>query len=82
MHERRGFGPLAHPQRTDALGTVDLVGGESDEVWALRDRHAPEPLDRVTQHQRARGVGNTGDVGDRLDHTNLVIDQHCRHQTG
>ena len=82
MHERRGFGPIAHPQRTDALGAVDLVGGQSDEVGALRDRHAPEPLDRVTQHPRARSVGDTGDFSDRLDHANLVIDQHCHHQTG
>ena len=50
--------PVADPERADALGAVDLVGGDGDQVAGVeRERHAAEALDGVAEEaaRRARG---------------------------
>ena len=43
---------VAHPQRADALGPVDLVRRQRDQVAGVeRQRHAAEALDRVAEEQ-------------------------------
>src|SRR5688572_13688815 len=73
----------AKPQGAHALGTVHLVGRYGRHVArSQRHRHPPEPLDRVAEEQGAMAAGDRGELFDRLDHPDLVIDQHRRDQAG
>ena len=74
VDERLECKALANPESADRLGTVDLVGAAGDQVGSLGDRHAAETLHRVAEHQRAHLPGNGGDLGDRLNNPDLIID--------
>ena len=80
MKQRGGLRTVAHPQRADALGAVNLVGGDGDEIGLSRNLDSSEPLDGIAQHQRAGLVRHARDLGDWLDHADLVVDQHDRDQ--
>ena len=55
--------PVADPERADALGAVDLVGGERDQVaGAERDRHPAEALDGVAEEAARRRHGRCGAI--------------------
>ena len=48
---------------------------------ARREMRQPaERLDRIAQHQRAARMRHARDLGDRLDHADLVVDHHHRDQ--
>ena len=55
---------------------------QRDQVGSVGDRERAKPLHRVAQHQRAGLVRQRGELGDRLDHADLVVDQHRRDQRG
>jgi len=80
MDQRGRFASLAHPERTDALRPVDLVGGDSDQVGTIRNRDASETLHRIAEHERTASVRPLGDLPSRLDDSDFIVDQHRRDQ--
>ena len=69
--------PVAHPQRADALGAVELVCADRDQV-GFGERHLAGRLDRVAYQHRALRPGTFAEVGDGLDRADLVVDLHHR----
>ena len=63
-----------------ALGSLELVGGEADQVDAERLEVEVDPrrrLDRVdVEEDAAPGPDALGDLGDRLDRADLVVGEH------
>jgi len=58
------------------------VPGQRDQVRFDRQIHPAKTLHRVAEQQRARPMRHFRDLCDRLDDTNLVIDQHRPNQRG
>ena len=52
--------------------------GDSDEVGTVRYQDPPETLDCVAKHERTSIVSERGDLGNRLNDANLIVDQHHR----
>ena len=75
-----------HPQRPDALGTLELVGGDRDEVRAELlhvEIERRRGLDRVDVEQDAApGTKPVRDLPDGLDRPDLVVGQHHRDERG
>src|SRR5436189_5572637 len=69
-----GLGTRLHPQAANGLWPVDLVPRDGHQIGALRDWYSAKALDRVAQHQRALIVRQPGQLGDRLDDANFIID--------
>jgi hypothetical protein len=83
VKERIEGDAVADPQGADALGAVHLVSGDGDEVaCGEREGDAAEALDGVAQEQGAPRASEGRDFGDRLDHADLVIHQHCGDDAG
>ena len=69
----------AHVERAHALGRVELVAGEAQEVDAQLAHVHPDlagRLRRVRVHQDPALVGEARDLGDRLDRSDLVVRVH------
>ncbi|OPZ59587.1 MAG: hypothetical protein BWY87_00927 [Deltaproteobacteria bacterium ADurb.Bin510] len=76
---------LAYVEAADALGAVDLVSRDGQEVdiqVAHVDRNLAETLDRVGVEQRALGMRQLGHGLDVLDGADLVVGHHDRDQGG
>ena len=78
---------MTDPQRTNALGAVQLVRRDREEVDAeLRgmERNPSEGLHGVRVDERARvaPVHGIGDGGDVLDRARLVVDEHDGNKDG
>jgi len=74
---------VSHVERTDALGSIELVAGERQQVDAERidvERDLAGRLGRVGMHQAAVGARQPGDLGDRLEGADLVVGVHHRDQ--
>ena len=83
--QRRDAHATAQVQRADALGAVQLVRREAHEVDAKRrdvDRHPAGGLGGVGVQENAALPADPGDVGDRLEHADLVIGGHDRSKRG
>ena len=81
MDQRRGLGALAHPQRADPLGPVDLVRRDRDQIRALAGiATRPSPWTASHSISAPASCAMSRDLGDRLDHADLVVDQHHRDQ--
>ena len=66
----------AHDERADALRRADLVAGERERVDAElveRERQPAGRLHGVGVDERARRVGDRGELGDRLHGADLVV---------
>ena len=82
-----GFQPGADVQRARALGAVDLVAGNGDQVRAQTlglEGHLQEALDRIGVEN---GIGaelahQLRHLGDGHDRAGLVVDHHDGHQEG
>jgi hypothetical protein len=75
----------AHPQRAGALRAGELVPGDGEQIYAERrdvERQLAGRLHGVRVEQRTAGVGDGGELGDRLDGADLVVGVHHRHQRG
>ena len=59
---------------------MDLVARHRDQVGAFGDRYPAQSLHRVAQHQGAGVVRDPRNLADRLDHADLIVDQHRRDQ--
>ena len=73
----------ADEEGADALGGVDLVAGEGEEVDVFEralgaevEREPAYGLDGVGVEESARGVGDSGQRGDGLDDAGLVVGEH------
>ena len=69
----------ADVERPHTFGTVALVPGETCQVRTNRidiDRTIANGLSAVDMQQRPAVMHNRRDVGQRLQHTNLVVGQH------
>ena len=81
---RQGHAP-AGVQGADALGPVELVGGEGEKVNVLRphvDGQVPRRLDRVGVEQHPRLPADCADLRDGLDGADLVVGVHDAYQAG
>src|SRR5512141_1229411 len=76
MDQRRRLNAVPHPKRSDALRPVNLMGRYGGEIGSLRYFDTPKPLNRVAKHQRSNLMRELRNFGDRLDHTNLIVDEH------
>ena len=74
--------PVAHPQRADPLGTIELVRGDRDQVCPFGRGQLAGALHRIAQEQRADLVRPFGQPAGRLDRADLVVDLHHRDQPG
>ncbi|MCY1356834.1 hypothetical protein D9M68_587720 [compost metagenome] len=75
----------AHVQRADPFRPVDLVRGHGQQVdlqCRQVDRDLARGLHRVAVEHDARRAADLADLRDRLDHADLVVDHHHRHQDG
>src|SRR6266851_4779956 len=75
----------AHVQRADALRAVDLVRGHGQEIHLQLlqvDGNLAGGLHRVAVKDDAFGPADLADLGDRLDHADLVVHHHHRHEDG
>ena len=79
----------ADEERADALGGVDLVAGEGEEVnvfeWAFGaeiERELAGGLDGVGVEESAGGVGDGGEFGDGLGDAGLVVREHDADEPG
>ena len=76
--------PVADVERADALGPLELVRAERDEVRAERldvEVDVRRGLDRVDVEDDALARPDPGgDLGDRLDRADLVVGEHDRDQ--
>src|SRR6266850_6292249 len=75
----------AHVQRADALRAVDLVRGHRQEIHFQLlqvDRNLARGLHRVAVEDDAFRAANVADLGYRLDHADLVVHHHHRHEDG
>ena len=73
------------PQRAGALGPVELVTRDRQQVDAERahvDRNLAGALHRVGVKQRAALVRDRGELRDRLDGADLVVGVHHRDERG
>src|SRR5262249_26459535 len=73
-HERNERRAALHVERADALGSVELVAGDREEVeleLARVDGHLAERLRRVGVNDGADGVRELRQVGDWLEHAGL-----------
>ena len=73
----------ADVKAADALGTVHLVGGETQQIDLERsdvDRHFAHGLGGVAVQQHAAAAAELPDLGQRLDHADLVVGQHDGHE--
>ena len=78
-------GLAAHPQRADALGAVELVGADGDQVdLHLLDVEGqfPDALHRVAVEEDALPLHHRADLGDGLDGSDLVVREHDGNQDG
>src|SRR5437899_431797 len=79
----RAFFP--HVQGPDAFRSVDLVGGEGHQVNLERfdvHRDLADGLRGVAVEEDAFLLGDLPDLGDGVDHANLVVGHHDRNQDG
>ncbi len=84
-HLRDQPGAAPDPERARALGAGELVPGDREEVDAeCRDveRQLAGRLHGVRVEQRAAGMGDGRQLGDRLDGPDLVVGVHHRHHRG
>src|SRR2546430_8165224 len=75
----------AHVQRADALRAVDLVRGHRQEIhfqFLQVDRDLAHGLYRVAVEDDAFRAADLADLGDRLDHADLVVHHHHRNENG
>src|SRR6266568_61370 len=75
----------AHVQRADALRAVDLVCGHGQQIHLQLlqvDGNLSGGLHRVAVKDDAFGPADLADLGDRLDHADLVVHHHHRHEDG
>ena len=83
--ERLQRQPLPGIQRADALGPVELVRGEGEQVDLLRlhvDEQMPRSLHRVGVEEHALLPANRADLRNGLDGADLVVGVHDGHQAG
>ena len=81
VEQRLQLDALAHPERADALGPVDLVRRDRDHV-RVRNGDSTETLDRVAEAERSHFPRAGEQLGDRLDDPNLVVDEHRPYDPG
>ncbi len=70
---------LADDEPPHSLRTVELVGGETQEVDRERvelDRQLSHPLRRVGVESHAGGATALADLGNRLNQSGLVVGPH------
>ena len=78
-------GALAHVERTDAFGAVDLVRRDRDEVERERvhiERHLARGLGAIAVQGDTALAAQCADRGEVLQHTDLVVRVHDRGQHG
>src|SRR6185312_7490656 len=76
---------LPYVDRSDALGTVELVRGDGHEVQRQCmnvERYLADRLRSVRVKQNAAGTAECADRGDILDHSDLVVDEHDGYERG
>ena len=79
------LGPRADVERTDALGTVDFMGGKRHQVdRPVRqvNRHLARTLGGIDVEQGPVFTHALADGRDVVDGAQLIVDQHQRHQEG
>ena len=82
---RREPGPLAHVERSHALGSVQLVAAHAIEVDRERvhvDRNFAERLNAVHMQRHSGLMGDARDIGDGLHGAQFVIGVHDGDQHG
>mmetsp|Transcript_40877 Transcript_40877/g.108166 ORF Transcript_40877/g.108166 Transcript_40877/m.108166 type:complete len:254 (-) Transcript_40877:75-836(-) len=75
--------PASHVERSDALGAVELVRRDGEQVDLQRidvDGHLADGLRRVHVEEDLFLAAKLADFGDGLDHANLVVCVHHRDQ--
>ena len=83
--QRRELDALAHDEHADALRPAELVGADRDEVGAARTprrrraTRTPAPRRCAAPRRGACSAHELGDLGERLDRADLVVDEHHRH---
>ena len=78
---RLPLGALAHVEDSRALGAVELVPGQREQVHAQGvyvEREDAARLHRVSVDEHAALVGNAGNVADGLDRADFVVGVHDR----
>src|SRR6266702_2716036 len=78
-----GFSP--HVQSAYSLRSVDLVRGHRQEIHLQLlqvDRDLARGLHRVAVEDDALRAADLADLGDRLDHADLVVHHHHRRENG
>src|SRR5258706_7591400 len=71
--------------RADALRAVDLVRGHGQQIHLQLlqiDRDLPRGLHRVAVENDAFRAADLADLGDRLDHADLLVHHHHRNEDG
>src|SRR5207237_10059765 len=77
--------PAPDIERADALRTIQLVGRQAQEVDPHRldiERDLAGGLRGVAVEPGAPGMGERGDLGERLYYADLVVHRHDRDQRG
>src|SRR6185503_3231059 len=81
VHQRLEMNSPPNEKRTDSLWRSELVSRDGEEIELLRlrvDWDFAKSLDGVGMEQRAALLCLVGELGHRLNRTDLVIDPHHR----
>ena len=82
MHLRGQHDTIAHPERADAFGAVELVRRNRDHVCVCGRSEFARALHGIAEEQSAGSMGGIGKLLNGLDRADFIVDLHDGDEIG